>query len=292
MVIEKQNKNPKTLGGEKSHLSSLFPRLISLQTSLPACYCCRPRWVLSVRQQAVRGLGLGCSAFSLLPLVCHSFPVLWCWSPMGCTASRGVPALHHAAPPTPLTVLFSDSLCCFLLCSLYFSPSSIFYPSLNKFSLRCHRFYWWAQLCHVVGPPWTWLNPAVTGMRQPLTTSCPAAPTATKTCHLHPIQLSYLHYFLHRLVLCGCFYPWVCLILFPRLLWGECDYWKKARSLSLSPIQIIAGNFCHSVSLLDCKCEFLGNSWLQGECRVLTALCSHFSECALHGLPRLQELIM
>lgn len=159
------------------------PRLTSLQTFLLPCYHCRPHSVPSVRQQVVQGLGSGCSGFSLPPLVCHSCPGLWCWSPMGCSASGDIPALHNTAPSTPLTLLLSHSLCCFLLCSLLLSTASIFYPSLNMFSLRCHQLYWWAQLCHVMGPFRSWLKP---GRPWPLLILQPLP--LPKPCHLQPIQ--------------------------------------------------------------------------------------------------------
>lgn len=79
--------------------------------------------------------------------------LLWCEFPMGCREY-----LHHHGASPPLTLLFFT---CISLHSLLLLPSGIFCPFLNRF-LQGHLQPW-----PVVGPLWSWVEPAQ-GSLEPL----------------------------------------------------------------------------------------------------------------------------
>lgn len=62
-----------------------------------------------------------------------------------------------------------------------------FCPFLNIFAQRCRQVGWWAQLCPVMGPLWSWLEPDVSSMWQPLTFTHRGHPFSSpfpKTCQI------------------------------------------------------------------------------------------------------------
>lgn len=187
-----RNKKPQTL---KQHLSSLLAQA-ELHSSIPVSST-----FLYPRQcRGTRRLWSVWSGFSLL-LISFSYfssALVWVLHGLQFLSGKSAPAqlvcglshgLQGISALVPWSISFSSSSSDFgvpsdvsySFCSLL-SLCSIFCPFLNVFSQRCHQFGCWVQLCPAVGLMWSWLQLAVSGMGQPLTSLPTGATPVAFSC--------------------------------------------------------------------------------------------------------------
>lgn len=155
--------------------------------------------------QSLQGGNTVVSTEQFLSSTPHAFPLLWQGLSRGGRSFRNIHLfwcksstdgeeylLHHGPPsppppphpppppPPPLTFVFSllvFTLLCSLLSLRYFLPSI-------TFSQRWRHLGWWTQLCPVVGPFWSELEPSVSSKGQSLASSPrshPCSPRSTIT---------------------------------------------------------------------------------------------------------------
>lgn len=122
-------------------------------------------------------------------------------------------ALHPAAPTAPLTLLFSHSLR-FLLClSLqHFLPLLKYaFTEVPPPLLLGSAMFYSGSVLRLAGMGCVQHRVASKLFSQRSPAPCPATKTVPPT---PSTATQHLHYFLCGCVLCCCFHPWVCLILF------------------------------------------------------------------------------